>query len=39
MLNANLNGAADLRLYIHDADRAEMPELYVKPMLMGMFAR
>ena len=39
MLNATLNGAADLRLYLRDIDRPEIAALYAKPMLMGIFSR
>jgi len=39
MINATLNGAADLRLYLRDIDRPEIAALYAKPMLMGIFSR
>lgn len=39
MLIATLNGAADLRLYLRDIDRADIAVLYAKPMLMGIFSR
>ncbi len=39
MLNATLNGAADLRLYLRDIDRPEIAALYAKPMLMGIFSK
>lgn len=39
MMNATLNGAADLRLYLRDIDRADIAALYAKPMLMGIFSR
>lgn len=39
MLNATLNGAADLRLYLRDLDRPEIAALYAKPMLMGIFSK
>jgi len=38
MINATLNGAADLRLYLRDIDRPEIAALYAKPMLMGIFS-
>jgi AcrR family transcriptional regulator len=39
MLNATLNGAADLRLYLRSIDRPEIGALYAKPMLMGIFSQ
>ena len=39
MLNATLNGAADLPFVIPGLQGAEMGKLYAKPMLMGIFER
>jgi AcrR family transcriptional regulator len=39
LLNATLNGAADLELYLPRVDRHECAELYARPVLMGMFSR
>ena len=39
MLNATLNGAADLPFVIPGLRGAEMGKLYAKPMLMGIFER
>jgi AcrR family transcriptional regulator len=38
-LNATLNGAADLELYLPRVDRHEIAELYARPVLMGIFSR
>lgn len=39
MLTATLNAAADIRWWLPDVTREESADLYVKPLLMGMFAR
>lgn len=39
MLNATLNAASDLRTSASQVTRAEVAELYAKPMLMGVFSR
>jgi AcrR family transcriptional regulator len=39
MLNATLNGSADLPFVIPGLQGAEMGKLYAKPMLMGIFER
>ena len=38
MLNATLNAASDLRTSVSQVIKAEIAELYAKPMLMGVFS-